>query len=185
MQLAGEVADVALVGARHLTPDLVARYRQWLAEGAARSGRDIAAIEVMPRITLCVSNDEARAIASVKRYAAHYLEILGDRGPPVPAEKRSAILDVLRQARGWYFDLERHDPPALFDLVDDELARAFAVVGTPAQCAAQVRSLLSLGFEGVSCNLAPVIRDSNYLGLKETLDGASEMLTLLRRAPAT
>lgn len=182
MRLAGETASIALVGARHLTPDLVAQYRQWLAEGAARAGRDVTEIEVMPRITLCVSHDEPRAIASVKRYAAHYLEILGDRGPPMTAQRRAAILNALKRAKGWYFDLERHDPPDLLDLVDDDLARAFAVVGTPAQCAAQVRDLLALGFKGVSCNLAPVLRESNYRGLKETLDGAAEMLAALRSA---
>jgi 5,10-methylenetetrahydromethanopterin reductase len=180
MRLAGELADIALVGARHLTPALVAQYRGWLAEGAARAGRRADAIEVMPRITLCISRDERLAITSVKRYAAHYLDILGERGPPVDAARRVAISDALKQARGWYFDLERHDPPALLDLVDDALTRAFAVVGTPEQCADQIRALLALGFRGVSCNLAPVVRSSNYLGLRETLEGAAEMLALLR-----
>lgn len=180
MRLAGEHADIALVGARYLTPPLVAQYRQWLAEGAAAAGRAVEAIEVMPRITLCVSDDEGRAVASVKRYAAHYLEILGDRGPPIDPARRAAILAALRRSRGWYFDLDRFDDPALFDLVDDATARAFAVVGTPAQCVEQIRAVLGLGFRGVSCNLAPVIRDTNYLGLKETLDGAALVLEMLR-----
>jgi len=55
-----------------------------------------------------------------------------------------------------------------------------AVVGTPEQCAAQIRTLLALGFQGVSCNLAAVNRPSNYLGLRETLEGAKEMLALLK-----
>ncbi len=180
MRLTGELADIALVGARHLTPDIVAQYRGWLAEGAARAGRSPDAIEVMPRITLCVSHDEALAITSVKRYAAHYLDILGERGPPVDPARRAAISHALKEARGWYFDLARYDPPALLELVDDALARAFAVVGTPEQCAEQVRSLLALGFRGVSCNLAPTNQASNYLGLKETLEGAAEMLALLK-----
>ena len=180
MRLAGELADIALVGARHLTPALVAQYRGWLAEGAARTGRQADAIEVMPRITLCISRDEPRAITSVKRYAAHYLDILGERGPAVDPARRAAISDALQAARGWYFDLERYDPPALLDLIDDELARSFAVVGTPEQCADQIRTLLALGFQGVSCNLAPVIRSSNYVGLRETLEGAAQMLALLK-----
>jgi 5,10-methylenetetrahydromethanopterin reductase len=179
MRLAGELADIALVGARHLTPALVAQYRGWLAEGAARAGRDANAIAVMPRITLCISRDEQLAISSVKRYAAHYLDILGEHGPAVDPTRRRAIHDALQAARGWYFDLDRYDPPALLDLVDDDLTRAFAVVGTPDQCADQIRTLLALGFQGVSCNLAPVIRGSNYVGLRETLEGAAEMLALL------
>jgi alkanesulfonate monooxygenase SsuD/methylene tetrahydromethanopterin reductase-like flavin-dependent oxidoreductase (luciferase family) len=180
MRLAGEVADIALVGARHLTPALVARYKDWLAEGAARAGRRVEDIEIMPRVTLCVSHDESRAIASVKRFAAHYLAILGDHGPSVPVARREAIAASLKTARGWYFDLARYDPPEMLALVDDELARAFAIVGTPAQCAAQIRSLLAMGFQGVSCNLAAVNRDSNYRGLRETIEGAAEVLSLLR-----
>ena len=180
MRLTGELANIALVGARHLTPALVAQYRGWLAEGAVRAGRRADEIEVMPRITLCISRDESRAITSVKRYAAHYLDILGERGPPVDPARRAAISDVLKTARGWYFDLERYDPPGLLDLVDDALARAFAVVGTPEQCADQIRTLLALGFQGVSCNLAPVIGSSNYIGVRQTLEGAAEMLALLK-----
>ena len=180
MRLAGELADIALVGARHLTPAIVTQYRGWLAEGAARAGRRADAIEVMPRITLCISRDEKLAISSVKRYAAHYLEILGERGPAVDPVKRAAINAALKDARGWYFDLDRYDPPSLLNLVDDDITRAFAVVGTPEQCADQIRSLLALGFQGVSCNLAPVSRTSNYVGLRETLEGAAEVLALLR-----
>ena len=179
MKLAGEVADTALVGARHLTPEIVARYRGWLAEGAARVDRDVDEIQVLPRVTLCVSADEELAISSVKRFAAHYLVILGDDGPPVDAAQRSAIVATLEDATGWYFDLDRHDPPEMLRLIDADLARQFAVVGTPAQCASQMRALLELGFEGVSCNLAAVQRDSMFEGLRETIEGAGEMLALL------
>lgn len=180
MRLAGELADIALVGARHLTPALVADYRRWLVEGAARVGRDPDSIEVMPRVTLCVSRDEQRALDSVKRFAAHYLGILGEHGPAVAPARRAAIAAALTQARGWYFDLNRYDPPALLDLVDADLARAFAIAGTPAQCAEQLRAVQALGFRGVSCNLAAVRRDSNYAGLRETLEGAAEVLDILR-----
>lgn len=180
MKLAGEVADIALVGARHLTPDIVARYRGWLAEGAARVGRDVSDIEVLPRVTLCVSDDEDLAISSVKRFAAHYLDILGDHGPPVDSDRRAAIVATLEDATGWYFDLDRFDPPEMLRLVDAELARKFAIVGTPHQCAQQLRDLLELGFNGVSCNLAAVNRDSMFEGLRETIQGSREVLQLLR-----
>jgi len=181
MKLAGEVADVALVGARHLTPEIVARYRGWLAEGAARVGRDVSEIEVLPRMTLCVSDDEDLAVDSVKRFAAHYLDILGEYGPPVDPERRAAIVATLQEATGWYFDLDRYDPPEMSRLIDADLARKFAIVGTPEQCAAQLRDLLDLGFEGVSCNLAAVKRDSMFEGLRETITGGAKVLELLKR----
>lgn len=180
MRLAGEIADTALVGARHLTPEIVTQYRAWLAEGAARVGRDVADIEVLPRVTLCVSDDEELAVESVKRFAAHYLWILGDNGPPVDPDRRAAIVATLDEATGWYFDLERHDPPEMLRLIDADLARQFAIVGTPAQCADQLHALMDLGFDGVSCNLAAVNRSSMYEGLRETITGAAEVLGLLR-----
>lgn len=179
MKLAGEVADIALVGARHLTPEIVARYRGWLAEGAERVGRDVNEVEVLPRVTLCVSDDEELAINSVKRFAAHYLDILGDYGPPVDPELRRKIVATLSEATGWYFDLNRYDPPEMIGLIDADLARKFAIVGTPEQCAGQIRELQSLGFEGVSCNLAAVNRGSMYDGLGETITGAKKVLEIL------
>ncbi|MGI9607557.1 MAG: LLM class flavin-dependent oxidoreductase [Acidimicrobiales bacterium] len=180
MRLAGELADIALVGARHLTPEIVGRYRGWLAEGAARVGRDVSEVEVLPRVTLCVSEDEDLAIDSVKRFAAHYLEILGQHGPPVDDERRAAIVSTLRSATGWYFDLDRFDPPEMLDLIDADLARQFAIVGTPSQCVQQLRALFDMGFTGVSCNLAAVRRDSMYEGLRETIEGSAEVLAQLR-----
>jgi 5,10-methylenetetrahydromethanopterin reductase len=180
MKLAGEVADVALVGARHLTPQIVERYRGWLAAGAARVGRDVDEVEVLPRVTLCISDDPDLAIESVKRFAAHYLDILGPYGPPVDPARRDAILATLTDATGWYFDLDRYDPPEMLRLIDADLARKFAIVGTPEQCAEQMQALLDLGFDGVSCNLAAVNRDSMFDGLGETIRGSREMLRLLR-----
>ena len=57
MRLAGEIADIALVGGRYLSPSLAANYRAFIAEGAQRVGRDVASVEVAPRVTLCVSSD--------------------------------------------------------------------------------------------------------------------------------
>ena len=76
MRLAGEIADIALVGARNFTESTVERYKGWLAEGAERVGRNPEEIEVAPRVTLCISDDSKAAISSLKRYAAHYLDII-------------------------------------------------------------------------------------------------------------
>ena len=180
MRLAGEVADTALVGARYFTPELIALYRGWLAEGAARAGRSVDEIQVLPRVTLCVSADGRLARDSVKRFAGHYLMILGDSGPAVDSATRRRIAAALDRSTGWYFDLDRHDDPDLLDAVDDELAEAFAVVGTPEECVGQLRAVLDLGFNGVSCNLAAVRRDTMYEGLRETIAGSAEVVGRLR-----
>ena len=103
MRLAGELADIALVGARHFTVEIAQQYQQWLAEGAARAGRDVANIDVAPRLTLCVSSDGDLARRSVVRYVAHYLAII--RPSEMDPDRLAAIDEALGRATGWYFDL--------------------------------------------------------------------------------
>lgn len=185
MRLAGELADVALVGARHITPEIAGRYRGWLAEGAQRVGRDPAEVEVAPRLTLCVSDDAALARASVVRYVAHYLAII--RPPSMDPERLSAIDAALGRSTGWYFDLDRHDDPALVDLVPDEWITNYAVVGTPSEVVDQIAAVAELGFTSVSLNLAAVLRADMAAGLRETIDGFARIVPTLRghTAPGT
>ncbi|MEO1061193.1 MAG: LLM class flavin-dependent oxidoreductase [Actinomycetota bacterium] len=184
MGLAGELADIALVGARHFTAETVATYRSWLAAGAGRVGRDPATIDMAPRVTLCVSEDGAAARSSMKRYAAHYLDIVGGGGggPEVDDEQLAAIRGALGRSTGWYFDHDRHDDPELEALIDDDLVRAFAIVGTPDECVAQLQGIVELGVTSVSCNLGAVRRDGNTMaaGLAETIAGAASILPSVR-----
>jgi 5,10-methylenetetrahydromethanopterin reductase len=182
MRLAGELADIALVGGRLIDEPIAAQYRGWLAEGAARVGRDAAGIEVAPRLTLCISRDGALARRSLKRYVAHYAalirppDLLGRRDGAWMADVESA----LERSRGWYFDHDRHDDPALDELIDDDLVRRFAIAGTPDECAELTRDVLALGFTSASMNLAAPRRGSLYEGLRETLEGSADLLALLR-----
>ncbi len=183
MRLAGEVADIALVGARNFTESTVERYKRWLAEGAERAGRDPKEIEVAPRVTLCISSESEVALSSLKRYAAHYLEIAGEHGPLVEERRKEKIFAALGRSNGWYFDHDRFDDPELESLVDYELVRSFAIVGTPLEAAEQLEGILDLGFSQISCNLAAVRRPDNTMaeGLTETIRGASEALSIVRK----
>jgi 5,10-methylenetetrahydromethanopterin reductase len=182
MRLAGELADIALVGGRTFDAQITAQYRTWLAEGAARSGRDASTIEIAPRLTLCISRDGDLARRSLKRYVAHYAALIR---PPDLVEREGGrwMTDVetaLARSRGWYFDHDRHDDPELDRLVDDDLVRRFAVAGTPDECAELTREVLALGFTSASMNLAAPRRGSLYEGLRETLENAGELLDTLR-----
>ena len=180
MRLAGELADRVLIGARYWSAAQAGEYRRWLAEGAARVGRPVESLEVSPRLTVCISADGDLARRSVKRYVAHYLGILR----PADLELRPGLIEeideALAQASGWYFDHGRHDPPKLFDLIDDDLVERFAVAGTPAECVGQMRRIAALGFDSFSLNLAAVARRTMYEGLAETIDGAAHVLPALR-----
>ena len=181
MALAGEVADIALIGARCFTPQLVDLYQGWLADGATRAGRPATAIEVAPRVTLCVSDDGDLARASVKRYVAHYLCLLRPDDIDIEDDRLSAIEAALGRSSGWYFDHDRHDDPELATLVTDELVAAFAVAGTAEQCAIQLRSVVELGFTSVSCNLAAPRRGTMAEALLETIRGGGDAIDLVRR----
>lgn len=178
MQLAGELADVALVGARHFTPGLADEYRGWLAEGAERADRDPVDVEVAPRLTLCVSDDGALARRSIVRYVAHYLAII--RPSEMDPERLVAIDDALARSTGWYFDLDRHDDPELDQLVPDEWITRYAVVGTPGEIVDQMAAIGDLGFTSASCNLAAVGRGSMVAGLRETIDGFARVIDAVR-----
>lgn len=182
MRLAGELADVALVGGRLIDATVTADYRRWLTEGAARVGRDPATVEVAPRLTLCISRDGGLARRSMKRYAAHYAALIR----PADLQQRQggrwlAEVDAaLARSTGWYFDHDRHDDPELDRLVDEDTVRRFAVAGTPDECVELAREVLALGYHGASMNLAAPRRSSMYAGLRETLEGAGEVLAALR-----
>jgi len=178
MRLAGELADIALVGARHFTQDMADRYMGWLGEGAARIDRPVDEIDVAPRLTLCVSDDAELARRSVVRYVAHYLAII--RPAEVDPDRLAAIDEALGRATGWYFDIDRYDPPELFDLVEEDWIRRYAVVGAPEEIPDQIRAVTELGFTSASLNLAAVNRPTMAEGLMETIDGLAQIIDSCR-----
>jgi len=180
MRLAGELADTALVGGRFLSADIAAQYRAWIAEGAARVGRDPAEVEVAPRLTLCVSRDGDLARRSVKRYVAHYAAIIRPAALDLDPAWLARVEAALARSTGWYFDLDRHDDPEIDTLIDDDLVRHFAVAGTPDECVALAQGVLDLGFTSASFNLAAPLRGSLYEGLRETLELSGEVVDGLR-----
>lgn len=180
MRLAGEIADIALVGGRYLSPAIAATYRQWLAEGAARAARTAADLEVAPRLTLCCSHDGALARRSVKRYVAHYVVLIKPAELALDTAWMARVAAALDRSRGWYFDHDRYDDPELDSLIDDDLVRRFAVAGTPDECVELTREVLELGFTSISMNLAFPARDSMATGLRETIETFGEVLSGLR-----
>ncbi len=179
MRLAGEVADIALVGGRFLSADLADAYLGWLAEGAARAGRTLDDFETAPRLTLCCSEDGDLARRSVKRYAAHYLTIIRPPELDVPADRMAAIEAALARSRGWYFDHSRFDDPELDRLIDDRLVEAFTIVGTPSECADQLAAVLDMGFTSASLNLAATARSTAAEGLAETITSIAPVVESL------
>ena len=179
MRLAGEVADIALVGGRYLSAGLATQYRSWLAEGAGRVGRTLEDLEVAPRLTLCCSVDGDLARRSVKRYVAHYLALIRPAELEVDPDRMTAIEAALERSRGWYFDHNRTDDDALDQLIDNRLVEAFTIVGTPDECAQQLEAVLDMGFTSISLNLAATARRTAAEGLAETITSFSPVVAAL------
>lgn len=184
MRLAGEMADIALVGARYLSAEVADRYRGWLADGAARVGRSVNAVEIAPRLTLCASTDGSLARRSIKRYVAHYLTLIRPDDIAIDDEQLAAITAELTGARGWYFAHDRYDPPELDELISAEMVEAFGVAGTADDCMRLVERVLDLGFTSLSFNLAAVRRPgfSMYQGLRETIEAFAPVVEHVRAA---
>ena len=183
MRLAGEVADIALVGGRYLSAGLATQYRSWLAEGAGRVGRTLDDLEVAPRLTLCCSADGDLARRSVKRYVAHYLTLIRPAELEVDPDRMTAVEAALERSRGWYFDHNRTDDDALDHLIDNRLVEAFTIVGTPDECAQQLEAVLDMGFTSVSLNLAATARRTAAEGLAETITSFSPVVAALASPP--
>ncbi|HZY60287.1 MAG TPA: LLM class flavin-dependent oxidoreductase [Candidatus Binataceae bacterium] len=181
MRLAGELADVAIVGARYMTPEMAQSYRDWIAEGAARAGRAPHDVEVAPRLTLCCSRDGAAARQSVKLHAAYYLTLLKPPEVAIEPERMARIEAAVRRASGWYFAPDVSYPPELHDLVGDDIVERFAIAGTPDECLEQMRRFALLGFTSASMNLAAVRRGSMYEGLRETIASFAAVVEEVKR----
>lgn len=178
MRLAGEMADTALVGARYLSPATADCYRSWVTEGARDAGRDVAEVEIAPRLTLCASKDAESARRTMKRDTAEFLVTLRPADLDIDEEQMRAIAAALERARGWYFDPEAFHPEELDALVSDDLVDKFSISGAPGDCLEQLRRVRELGFTSVSLKLAPVRRPGSDMfgGLRETIESFGEVL---------
>ena len=121
-----------------------------------------------------MSSDGDLARRSVVRYVAHYLAII--RPSEMDPDRLAAIDEALGRATGWYFDLDRYDPPELFDLVTEDWIRLYAIAGAPSEIAEQVKAVTGLGFTSASFNMAAVVRSTAVEGYAETIDGFASVI---------
>jgi 5,10-methylenetetrahydromethanopterin reductase len=106
-RLAGAVADGVLI-ANTLSPSALGFYLDQIADGAAKTGRALRGIDINLRWEICVSNDEAAAMRTMRQrlaarlIASHprwdYLDTLGvtvpDSFTAIAAQKDMSRIDV-------------------------------------------------------------------------------------------
>jgi 5,10-methylenetetrahydromethanopterin reductase len=182
-KLAGELADIIVIGARYISDQQLTNYLRWISEGASHARRDIDSIEVAPRLTICASNDGHLARQSVKLYAAHYLALLRPPDVLIEDSKLQKIIEAVSRVKGWYFSPNVQYPKEIDNLVDQEIIDKFAVAGTPDECIEKIKAIIKrYGFRSVSLNVAAVRREKIFDGIAETIKSIEDIIQGLKRA---
>lgn len=133
---AGEVAAEVKVGGS-ANPALVGAMRARVAPGAARAGRDPAAVGIALGAVTYVDEDGARARAMARREVARYLPVVAPLDPTEALDP--ALLARIAAA------VAADDLAAAGALVPDDLLDRFAFAGTPARVIAQTEAILAAG----------------------------------------
>ena len=182
-KLAAEVADIIVIGARYISDQQLTNYLRWISEGAAHARRDIDSLEVAPRLTICASGDSELAKQSVKLYAAYYLALLRPPDLLIEDAKLQKIIDAVRRVKGWYFSPNVQYPKEIDKLIDEEIVDKFAVAGTPDECIAKIKDIITrYRFRSISLNVAAVRRERVFDGMAETIKSFGDIIQGLKRA---
>jgi 5,10-methylenetetrahydromethanopterin reductase len=185
-KLAGEIADIIVIGARYISDKQLKDYLHWVSEGAIRAKRDIGNLEIAPRLTICASVDGELAKQSVKFYAAYYLALLKPPDLAIEDDKLQKIINAVRRAKGWYFSNNVQYPREIDSLVDEEIIDKFAVAGTTEECIAKIRNVVSrYKFRSVSLNVAAVRRKNIFDGMAETVRSLGEIIEGVKKSDAS
>jgi 5,10-methylenetetrahydromethanopterin reductase len=182
-KLAGEIADIIVIGARYISDQQVRNYLSWITDGAVKAKRDIDTLEIAPRLTICASRDGELAKQSVKLYAAYYLALLKPHDLPIEEDKLKKIVNAVRRVKGWYFSPNVQYPDDIDNLVDEEIVDKFAVAGTPDECIAKIQRMISrYRFRSLSLNVASVRRKNIFDGMAETVKSFREIIQAVKKA---
>lgn len=144
-RLAGELADGVLI-ANTASQAGLDTYLHRIAEGAAKAGRSLSDIDIHLRWEICISADEAAAIAVMQRRLAQrlvnsypkwdFLATLGVAVPPafaaIAARKDAALSDEAAAA------------------LPLEVVEASVLAGNPARVAARIKELLRPEVSGIT-----------------------------------
>jgi 5,10-methylenetetrahydromethanopterin reductase len=182
-KLAGEIADIIVIGARYISDKQLSNYLAWISEGVLKAKRDIGTVEIAPRLTICASRDGELARQSVKLYAAHYLSLLKPPDLSIEDTRLEKIVDAMARVKGWYFSPNVRYPEEIDKLVDEEIVDKFAVAGTPEECITKIRRMIFRHrFSSVSLNVASVRRKNIFDGIAETMNSFGEIIQGVKKA---
>jgi hypothetical protein len=74
-------------------------------------------------------------------------------------------------------------PKEIDNLVDEEIVDQFAVAGTPDECIAKIRNMITrYRFRSISLNVAAVRRQKIFDGMVETIKSFGDIIQGLKRS---
>jgi 5,10-methylenetetrahydromethanopterin reductase len=144
-RLAGALADGVLI-ANTVSPDALAFYLGQIAAGAAQAGRGLRDVDIQLRWEICISEDEAAALQTMRRRLAARLivtyprwDFLGPLGVQVP----DSFTEIAQHK-----DKRQADRAA--ELLPMEVVNASMVAGAPARVAARIAPMLRSEVSGIT-----------------------------------
>lgn len=149
LELAGEIGDGVILGSL-ASPGGLAYAGGRVAAGAARAGRDPAAIERMIWLHTYVHDDGRTARRSARRIIISVLQSSRDIIPALDVEVPATLARLIETAPYGY---HWHAPPNALALVPDHLVDAFTAAGTPEEVVAAVSRLHRAGIRHVAFRL--------------------------------
>ncbi len=146
LELAGKIADGVILNSIS-TPEYVKFARERIADGAKAAGRDPSQIEIGHSIIYAVAEDSQEATKAAKEDILFYVSY-----PELdPVIERSRFKKEALRMRELY---SKGDKKGALSLISDEMLDAFAVFGTPKECAVKLRKFVRRGID------LPVVRVS-------------------------
>jgi len=144
-ELAGRVADGAIVmGAAE--PDFVRRQVEWIEVGIRAAGRQRSEVEISLMTTMSARENPAEALDDVRSWASTEARLMADFADlPAAFDRFRAEIQHARDSYDYSQHLSTHAEHQLG--VSDDLARALAVAGTAAECAARLYELRATGID--------------------------------------
>jgi probable F420-dependent oxidoreductase len=141
LELAGELADGVILNLAPLR--VLPRMLEHVAAGARRAGRSLAELDVVYRFNGVVTDDRAAGLEDVRAFIARYF------AAPV-YNRYFAWCGYEAEAQAFREGFARGDRAATAAAITDALVAEVGMVGTEAECQAQVRAYFAAGMNTAS-----------------------------------
>lgn len=162
LQLAGEIADGALIGSGGGASPAYLRFAlEMIERGAQKSGRDARSVERVAWIHTAISHDRGRALELVKPIVAVSLWNSRAVMQKLPFDVKKDVVGraIETMEKEFTTGIEPSDSAALkkmIELIPDDLASELSVAGTISDCLAKVEQIARTGVQQISVLFAGV-----------------------------